>query len=402
MNIIFTPFFYLIFYRALLPIFFIFEELIFFNRINAAYLLGFGFVLILQLLFLVLASFWSITLTKTQVLIDRYDFMSKNQLLFYIGIWIFVLFLKYDDFPLFKLAGSNNIVEVLNENKVENLIIFGVFNFVNTLFFFGAMLEKRKMLRIFYIILSIFGVLLYMKKSSLLNWLLFYNYFLIIFFHFKMQLRFWFFTVLAISFGMYTLGQTEDIDLNSLTDVIQIVYNLMYTSSTSYLNYLLIYDGIDMAEQYADTLPAGLGFILYFFNPIFKLFFGIGIEAAIGPYVIQNIFSLNSNLYGFNPTFLVEFWFVFGEFLAFVIVIPFLLGCFVLLRYSILKIHALACKQGRVSYFYLYFMLFQFSMNVQFDALNAIRSVISGFAIFMIFLILERGLFKNSVVSKPK
>lgn len=393
MNYILTPFFYLIYYRISMSAWWLIKEIFLMTRVDMTTLLVFCLSTILQFIYCLVLLRVVRSYYKSRTTIKRYQTCSITELSFFIIIWLILVLYKSDDIPLFSLAGSDRIVEVLNQNKINNLITFGSLSAFGIIFFFIGLLDSSSGKRKIALSLSFLTVAFFMKKSGILNWALFYFLFQTILFQAKMSFKAVTLITCAIMFGIFTYLQTLGVGFSSIASLLNLVGNLIYTSSSSYLNYLLIYDGIEYAEEYRQTLPDIVGAITYLFNPVFKVLTGNGIEAAIGPYVIGKIFNISDNLFGFNPTLLVELWFLFGDIAAVVLIIPIYMGIIIISIKAIDKIHLMAQKKVHFVHFYYVFAILNFSMNVQYDVLNSIKSLIFSTLMYFVLLFMLRRKF---------
>lgn len=391
MNYILTPFFYLIFYRISMSTWWLIKEIFILTRVDTITLMVFCISTILQLVYCLVLLSVVRRYHTSRTIIQRYRTCSITELSVCIVIWLILVLYKSGEIPLFTLAGSDRIVEVLNQNKIINLITFGSLSALGTLFFFIGLLDSSSSRRKIALFLSFFTVAIFMKKSGILTWTLFYFLFQTILFQAKMASRALILITCAITFGIFTYLRTLGVGFGSIVYLIDLVGNLIYTSSSSYLNYLLIYGGIEYAEEYRQTLPDIVGPITYLFNPVFKVLTGNGIEAAIGPYVIGKIFNLSDNLFGFNPTLLVELWFLFGDVAAVIFIIPIYMGIIIISMKAIDKIYSLAQKKMHFVYFYYVYVILNFSINVQYDVLNSTKSLIFSTLMYFVLWFLLRS-----------
>lgn len=386
MTYLITPFFYILFYRFFFCFWFVVKEFYFYDRVDKLYLFVFGISLLMLLVFCTSnLVFLKAKLSKFKP-VSKFNVCNKIQYLTLCLVWIIIVIYKFEDIPLFKLGGSDLIVETLSQNKILNLLTFGTLSGLGILFLFIGILERQSLIRLFFLSMSFLTAALFMKKSGILNHFLFYNLLLIIFFNFKVSFKQIILFICAVFFGIYTYFVTVNFTFSNLSELLDQILNLLYTSSTSSMNYLLIHGGINYAETYKSSLPEYLGWLAYLLNPILKLLTGEGIQSAIGPYVIAKIFENDQNLFGFNPTLLVEIWFVLGPIYSILLLIPIYIVLILLSLKVLLLIRKLAETKRNIAHFYYTFILLNFFMNVQFDVLNSIRSLLFS-TIFYIFLL---------------
>ena len=371
------------------------KEFIINDRIDVTFLFIFALSTALQLTFCLFMLDALHKYKKSKRNVDLYKTCSTYDFSICIILWLIIITANWEQIPLFSLAGSDQIVSVLAQNKVNNLISFGFIGAFGIIFLFIGLLDSSTSRRNLALLLSLFTVALFMKKSGVLYWILFYFYFKSIFFNYKITAKYILLFLSSLIFGIYTFFQTVGLSATSFLIVLGAVTNLLYTSSSSYLNYLLLYGGIDYAPNYQETLPDIVGWISYIFNPIVKLTTGSGIEAAIGPYVISRIFNLSDNLFGFNPTLVVELWFVLGPQVAVIIFIPLYAIITILCLRMVRTAFRNASRQAHVVHFYMIYALINFSINMQYDLLNSVKSLIFSTLAYLVLVVLLRAKFKS-------
>ena len=229
-----------------------------------------------------------------------------------------------------------------------------------------------------------------MKKSGFLNWILFYSFFQFLFFGSTRLVGIIFGLSLGGIYGVYVFVKTIGLDVANFWTLLREVYLMFYISASSYLRYLITYDGISLAKDYQATLPDIYGIFAYFLNPIFAFLFNAGVDSAIGPYVVSWHHGYRNNLFGFNPTIIVELWFVLGPTFAIILILPILFLIFILLTLLMVKARSLAMQQSKIVHFYLVYMLINFGLNVQFSALNSIRSLLIGILLYITAMTISR------------
>lgn len=393
MNLFLNPFFYIIFYRFFFGSIWVYAAIVR-NTIDIGYLTA-----IIVSIFFGAAFFLSLIQKARHIYlvankIDHFKTCDSVRFYLILLIWVILVISRSNSIPLFHLAGSDMIVHVLQENKITNFIVFSVMQAIGVLFLFIGLLDADRIKRNVAIFISLLTVALFMKKSGLLIWILFFFLFQYIFFKKTVSVRGIVVLLGTVLFGALSFYLTIGGDAEFWISLPAIVWNLLFTSSTSYLSYLFIHGGIDYAEAYQSTLPQIVGVFVYIFNPVFQVLFGFGIPAAIGPFVIGQLAGEEIGLFGFNPTLLIEIWFVLGLNWA-LSVFPFIYVLLILVSRKILqRFTRLQPKRHCLANLYFLFVCLNFVMNIQFDLLNAVRSFIGSIPIYLLFLLFFKVSFR--------
>ena len=399
MQMILNPFGYILIYRVVVPLIFIYNL---FSNQNTTFALENIFIFILSLFFqliMIIALIYQLNkIAKNSKPVSRYYTVSQFNLLLIISILAVLIIYKWQDIPLFNLAGSDAVVDIMSKNKLENVLVFGCINMLGIILFFICILDKRRFIRLICLVLSLFTVLIYMKKSGFLNWVLFYSFFQFLFFGSTRIFGVIFSICVGGVYGMYVYAKTIGIELVSFWTLLREFYLMFYISASSYLRYLITYDGISLVKDYQATLPDIYGIFVYFLNPIFAFLFNAGIDSAIGPYVVGWHHGYRNNLFGFNPTIMVELWFVLGPIFAIILILPILFLIFICLTQLMLKARSLVVQQSKIIHYYLIYMLINFGLNVQFSALNSIRSLLIGILLYTVGTAISRLRLFNKIV----
>lgn len=236
-----------------------------------------------------------------------------------LSIVIFLIF-NYNSLPIYLEGGSDAIVFLDEQYKIRAWFFFS-FLWINLILLtFAYAYETRKKRKIIYAILILAISTLPGKKSAVITALsnmLFLNY---VFqphrFSLSDLLKIVILFIIGISFAIFIYLNTlsyynADVEFSTYLDLVFMFFNLLYSSSTVYLEDFIISDGLSLADEYSKSLGT-YGPFVYILNPFLKFFFGTGIEKAIGPYLSYHLYN-DPIPHGVNPTLFFEYIFVFGS-----------------------------------------------------------------------------------------
>ncbi len=360
-------------------------EFLFFNDVNTKsfdVVLYHLIFLLLQGVLTLLLMFYIIKMVKRYRFLrysDIYQYQKNKDAKFFskialLGIGVFLL-LNYNSLPIFMDRGSDAIVLLGQVKKTKTWFMYGVLGIFSTLLLVAmvySIKQKTKYIYgLFYFIIAVIGG----KKSAIIgafNKLIFLYY---LFSHKKPNLPI-FKIFIGLIFSAYFIviqfSRTAGFEIDYL-QIFNVLFQLVYSSSTGYLGQIIVMDGLQYAHGYSEHLVGIGGPILYILNPFTKFIFGTGIDKSIGPYMMEQFYGETEIPNGVNPTLFFEYIFVFGsiEYVIFAFINMFLV--FVLARYFIKRVIFNFNTSVLVTITYLGLFMSCFSFLA--DTLNTIRSL---------------------------
>lgn len=389
--LILGPFGIFFLFRVLLPSIWCFDFLVI-NDITHKYY----DIVFLHLIYLLLEGFLVIALSiyivnlsikyrkyrnAQEYIIKKNAQGNKYAIIAILGIIFFLIF-NFDSLPIFLDGGSDALVALVESEKTKTWIMYGLLSIFTGMLLISILYIKSKKMKIFYFIILLFTSLINGKKSALVGFL---SKFLFSYFLFnptkpylpviKIGIGF----LLSIIFIVLQFTRTAGLDFD-IFQVFNIIFGLIYSSSTVYLSQIINGGGIEYIELYSELLGNG-GSIIYILNPFMKFLFGIGIYKAPGPFLGEMLYGYTFPN-GVNPTLFFEPMFVFGSYLAIIFSFLNLIIVFILAKYFIKKtiINFDTSILLTITYFGLFYSMLSFTS----DTLNAVRNL--PFILFPLFL----------------
>jgi len=243
---------------------------------------------------------------------------------------LFLFFYKRFLFAVLLPGGSDAITYINEEKKIDVWFFYGILHIMYYLILVSFFLCKVPFLKILFALLATILSVMSGKKSGIISFISAMFLFYLIFSYgseklvslkklaikksmvLKVVLGI-LFIYASICFAHFQfLKTTNEIEDSSLVmNILPNFLKLVYSSSTAYLEQLIVYGGYQYAFEYSDKLGL-FGLVKYFFNPFTKFVFGEGIEKGIGPYLCSTLFGYLTP-HGVNPTLLFELFFIFGD-----------------------------------------------------------------------------------------
>jgi len=344
-----SPFSSFIFLRNFLPILWCLNYL-FNNGVSDKYsdIVVFHMIyLLIQMLFILLFMVFVINKIKTSKknnleIINKKKLTKVSYILIILVIFYFIF--NMGKIPILMDQGSDSIHYLVESNKLETWLIYGILSIVQYVFLIVIInMHKYKKNYIFKFIILIFffAIALVSGKKSVLMSLLFSFLFIYYLYNKKASKKIIFSSIFLFLLGFiyifiqFTRTTSGNIDFFNIYNLIFSFWNIIWNHSTVYLQQIINSGGIDFIKDYSNNL--GLkGKFLYFLNPYTKLLFGIGIERSIGPYLSYTLYGDNFP-HGVNPTLFFEFCYIFGYKIAGLFSLFFLPIIYFIQKYFFLK-----------------------------------------------------------------
>lgn len=296
-----------------------------------------------------------------------------------LGIIVFLLF-NLNELPIFGERGSDSIVELGEMKKKSVWFWYGILQVFITMILYTVFYVKKTAIKFIFVgILLIVGAVTGKKSAvfSIFTQIIMMYY---IFTKSKPSLSIIKIGIIVIGFFVSsyfaviqyfrTIGSTfEFVQLSSIVQYFNILWNLVYSSATIYLEQMISLEGVQYAKMYSDSLGTG-GWIIYLLNPITKFLFGYGIYKSIGPFLNEALFGFEFPN-GVNPVLFFEYIFVFGDHLSIILAYLNLIIIFIFAKYAFRKMVFTFETNSLVSITYYYLFLGAFSFLA--DSLNTIR-----------------------------
>ena len=320
------PFGVFLFFRVLLPSIWCLDFLIsnYFSHkyyeivfVHMVYLLLEGFLTISLMVYIVNSVVKFRRYYGSQVCIDKKEKEGKKYaLIAIVGIFLFFI-LNFNSLPIFMSGGSDAIVSLGEMQKTKTWFMYGILGLFVIVLLFSIIYIKSTTKKYLYGVILVLASLITGKKAALISLL---NKFVFVYFITSSRpklpfLKIGIFIIISVFFILIQFSRTHGHEI-TIYNMLGILFNLIYYSSTNYLDWMFTLDGISHIELYSETLGF-MGWVKYTLNPFLKFLFGIGVEQAIGPF-------LNYQFYGFEfpngpqPTLFFEYMFVWGTEFAFI------------------------------------------------------------------------------------
>lgn len=390
--ILLSPLATFLLFRVIFPIIWCFNYIggVYFNHLELA-ICHLIFLLLEGLLIVLLMRFIIVNSEKNRLLRIESDYVAKKKkegrLLLNVGLFgafIFILF-NFGSLPILMDRGSDSMVELVIDQKIQTWISYGLLN-VFSLFILFALLHKDGKNYLLYFILLL-TIIVTGKKSALIS---FFSIYVFLYYIYSKKPSLPFRNILivislALFFIILQFIRTTGFDFE-YKQAGSLLSDIVFSSSTSYLEQIISLDGIKYAQQYASELGT-FGPLTYIFHPFIKFFFGSDFKMSIGPFLNYQIYGSDFPN-GVNPTLFFETIFVFGEKIGIVFAFVNLFVVFWVAKILIKRviydenIHSIKT----VAYYLLFLSCFSFLL----DTLNTIRDL--PFAIFP-FIIYKANIY---------
>lgn len=341
--------------------------------LHSVYLLFEGFLIISLMIYIINMVVKYRRYRQKQLYINGVNYQGlKFSIISTILIVLFFIF-NFHTLPIFMDGGSDAIVALGEQQKTKTWFMYGMLGTLTTLLLFSIIYLKSMKKKVFYGAVLLLASLVTGKKSALIG---LFSKFIFVYFMLNTKkpklpiIKIGFVLLLSIIFIVFQFSRTSGVDFD-ISQVFKIIFSLIYSSSTVYLNQFINMSGLDYAQMYSNSLGDG-GSIVYILNPFMKFLFGIGIEKSIGPYLVYQFYG-SEFPNGVNPTLFFEPIFVFGKYSAILFSFLNLFIVFILARYFIKKVIINFNKSILITI--TFFGLFMSSLSFTIDTLNTVRGL---------------------------
>jgi hypothetical protein len=276
------------------------------------YLLLQGVLLIILMLEMVSSSERLRRVRSSLGYLREKEHQAKNSLYICVGLLIIFFLLNFNSLPIFMEGGSDAIMMLNEERKGHTWFMYGVLGSL-LLIFCVVFAHYRSLLKKSLVALvTLVSAVTTGKKASLFS-----VFGKLLLTHYGLSLRkprlplF-----LILSFGLicswfivFQFSRTAGFDFH-IFEIGSILCDLIYSSSTVYLEQIIRLEGFRYAEAYAEGLGA-FGPVVYILNPFTKVILDTGISKAPGPFLGEMLFN-SSTPNGANFTLFFEYYFSWG------------------------------------------------------------------------------------------
>lgn len=355
--------------------------------LHSVYLLFEGFLIISLMIYIINLVVKCRQYRKTQLYINNTNYQGlKFSIISLIGIILFFIF-NFHTLPIFMNGGSDAIVALGEQQKTKTWFMYGMLGIITNLFLFSIIYLKSMKKKVFYGVVLLLVSLVSGKKSALIA---LFSKVIFVYFMFNIKkpklpiIKIGVALLLSIVFIVFQFSRTSGVDFD-ISQVFNIIFGLVYSSSTVYLNQFINMGGLEYAQMYSNSLGDG-GSIVYILNPFMKFLFGIGIEKSIGPYLLYQFYG-SEIPDGVNPTLFFEPIFVFGNYAAIVFSFINLFIVFKFAKYFIKKTIINFDKSLLITI--TFFGLFMSSLSFTVDTLNTVRVLPFVFLPMLLFYFMQ-------------
>lgn len=388
-----TPIFYIVVYRQLLPLYWYYS---FEGEAVDQYTLIYISHIVYLFLQLIFNSFIIFYLYTKIIIRPRLKDFSKNchteaLSMKIISIFVLAVFFMKNTLPILSGLNSEILVQFHNSKKILTLLGFGVLGILSTYAMISFAYRKTKRFK-WALLIAAFPAVASAKKAALLVFFQDLTLLLLLSrvkFDRTLILKLIAGVVIAGVFGVIIYLQTEKLGFGDVVTVLNIVLDMYYASSTSYLNIFWQDLGYSYASQYRESIGSPVSF-QYLANPFLKVLGFEGIEYSIGPY-LSNIFNSGGSggiLTGVNPTLFFEMAFVMGDAAGIAVAYILLIIIYLFLFKVISRLGR--SQPGDVIDLCIWWEIYKLLISIQFDVLNGYKSSFIAISLLLILRFILR------------
>jgi hypothetical protein len=399
-----TPIFYILIYRQLLPLhWYITVDQLVMSEYILVYRSHILYLCLQMLLNILLLSHIVRLLHNKSKIYKKTNFSPEGHLpphsekisIKIILIFIVTAILLRDTIPILQGLNSENLVNIIEENKLSSLFGYGTLGVIST-YAMVALAYGRTSRKKTAFLLAILPAIMVAKKAALL---VFFQDLVLLFMlasRSVTHIPFWRFAIgltVAVLFGISIYLNMMGFDFENLFLIKELIFNMYYASATSYLNVMWQDMGYALADDYRREIGTPVMF-QYLANPFLKVLSLGGIEYSVGPYLASSMYGTLGEkiLTGINPTLFFELTFIGGE--LFGVPISFI---FIIIIYLILfRLIDHISRNYKIGFFDLciYWETYKLLISIQYDILNGYKSSLVALGLLFIIKIITRLKFR--------